>query len=72
MYKRQDAKRAIVLQRYCHVFRAGELVELVREAAAACGCGAALEEEYYDRGNWAVAVRKTRAAPTEPERIRAA
>eukprot|EP00056_Hartaetosiga_gracilis_P012412 m.198141 g.198141 ORF g.198141 m.198141 type:complete len:1092 (-) comp13685_c1_seq1:1986-5261(-) len=37
-----------VYQRYCHVYREGELGELVEEA------GMVVEESYFDRSNWCV------------------
>ena len=42
-----------VLQRYCHVYREGELIELI---GAVGGC--TVEEEYYDTGNWCVSLVK--------------
>jgi len=47
-------KHAVVYQRYCHVYRAGEL-----EALLACVEGAALEEAFFDAGNWCISFRKT-------------
>jgi alkylated DNA repair protein alkB family protein 8 len=47
------AKRAVVFQRYCHVYQEGELSALVREVP-----GARLLDEYYDTGNWCAVVTK--------------
>ena len=46
-------KGGLVLQRYCHVYREGELTELVASVA-----GARLVDEYYDVGNWCVLLEK--------------
>ena len=45
---------ADVLQRYCHVFRRGELAELVRSVE-----GARILDEYHDAGNWCVLAEKS-------------
>lgn len=50
-----DEKNAIVLQRYCHVYRDGELPSLVLDAA---GGHVRIDDAYYDQGNWAVACTK--------------
>ena len=47
-------KRAVVHQRYCHVYAEGELRSLVESVA-----GTAVLDEYYDTGNWCVVVEKT-------------
>ena len=49
------AKRAYVYQRYCHVYRRGELPKLFEGLD-----GARVVREYYDVGNWCVLVEKTR------------
>ncbi|CAK4628838.1 unnamed protein product [Aphanomyces euteiches] len=43
-----------VVQRYCHMFKEGELDALVRM----CG-NATIDESYYDQDNWAVLFTKT-------------
>ena len=48
-------KRAYVYQRYCHVYRRGELPKLFEGLD-----GARVVREYYDVGNWCVLVEKTR------------
>ena len=47
-------KRAVVHQRYCHVYAEGELRSLVESVA-----GTVVLDEYYDTGNWCVVVEKT-------------
>ena len=46
-------KRSVVYQRYCHVYREGELPRLF-DALPWCE----VEASYYDHGNWCVEVRK--------------
>ncbi|RLN65126.1 hypothetical protein BBP00_00003026 [Phytophthora kernoviae] len=43
----------VVVQRYCHMFKQGELEELVALAG-----NAEVEESYYDESNWAVILRR--------------
>lgn len=52
-------KNALVLQRYCHVYRHGELEDLILEAAGG-PTFVTIELAYYDQGNWAVAITKLR------------
>ncbi|KAJ0411634.1 hypothetical protein ATCC90586_004103 [Pythium insidiosum] len=47
------AAAPVVVQRYCHMFKQGELEELVRDAG-----DAEVEESYYDQSNWAVVLRR--------------
>ena len=47
-------KRAVVHQRYCHVYGEGELRSLIESVP-----GAAILEVYYDTGNWCAVVQKT-------------
>ena len=51
------SKRSVVFQRYCHVYRQGELRALIEAVG-----GATVLDEYYDTGNWCLAVRKDGAA----------
>lgn len=44
----------VVVQRYCHMFKQGELEELVALAG-----NAEVEESYYDESNWAVVIHRT-------------
>jgi alkylated DNA repair protein alkB family protein 8 len=53
-----EAKGAVVYQRYCHVYVAGELVSLVKAADGGTGW-LVVEESWYDSGNWCVRVRRT-------------
>ena len=46
-------KRAYSFQRYCHVYREGELTEIILSVP-----GARVVDEYYDTGNWCVVVEK--------------
>ena len=46
-------QQAVVHQRYCHVYREGELRRLVESVP-----GASVVQEYYDTGNHCVLVRK--------------
>ncbi|KAL1520153.1 hypothetical protein AB1Y20_023623 [Prymnesium parvum] len=46
-------KRAVVHQRYCHVYAEGELRELVESVE-----GFRVLEEYYDTGNWCILAEK--------------
>ncbi|TMW57169.1 hypothetical protein Poli38472_003094 [Pythium oligandrum] len=43
----------IIVQRYCHMFKQGELEELVAMAG-----NAVVEDSYYDESNWAVVLRR--------------
>ncbi|KAG7385058.1 Alkylated DNA repair protein alkB 8 [Phytophthora pseudosyringae] len=43
----------VVVQRYCHMFKQGELERLVELAG-----NAEVEESYYDESNWAVILRR--------------
>lgn len=43
----------VVVQRYCHMFKQGELEKLVELAG-----NAKVEESYYDESNWAVILRR--------------
>ena len=47
------SKRAVVFQRYCHVYRKGELRRIIDAVG-----GASVVEQYYDTGNWCVHVVK--------------
>lgn len=57
----QDAASAApTYQRYYHLFRAGELKELVEAAAAAClthGTQLTVDEERWEEGNWWITAR---------------
>ena len=48
------SKRAVVFQRYCHVYRAGELRTLIESVG-----GAAILDEYDDTGNHCILVQKS-------------
>merc|ERR1712039_168026 len=48
-----EEKRAVVYQRYCHVYKEGELQELF-VATGMCE----VEEVYMDTGNWCVIARR--------------
>ena len=50
---RGDAQ--VVVDRYCHVFRKGEIEDLIRRIP---GDGVSIDEVYYDTGNWCVAATK--------------
>lgn len=54
---KEDEKGALVFQRYCHVYRRGELEDLCSSVPGAC-----VEEAGWDRGNWFVMVRKQESA----------
>ena len=54
---KEDEKGALVFQRYCHVYRKGELEDLCSSVPGAC-----VEEAGWDRGNWFVLVRKQESA----------
>lgn len=49
-----EAKRAVVLQRYYHLFEHGELSRLARLAG-----GLQVLGEEYDRDNWCLVVERT-------------
>jgi SAM-dependent methyltransferase len=51
---RNEGEGEVTLQRFCHLFVRGELEDLARDAAPAC----AIDEAWYDRGNWCVVLRK--------------
>lgn len=48
-----ESKRAVVFQRYCHVYQQGELRDLVATVS-----GVRVLDEYYDTGNHCMAVEK--------------
>ena len=47
-------------QRYCHVYKEGELESLFT-AQFDVGTEVAIVDQYYDRGNWCVVVQKLKA-----------
>jgi len=52
-------KKSVVYQRYCHVYKKGELEGLLLEAGAKDGTTTgescvAIEDSYYDMSNWCV------------------
>eukprot|EP00038_Savillea_parva_P009126 m.181433 g.181433 ORF g.181433 m.181433 type:complete len:711 (+) comp15256_c0_seq1:102-2234(+) len=49
-----------VLQRYCHVYKEGELQELARALP-----WLEVTDSWYDTGNWAVVLHKVRAVPDD-------
>ncbi|GAB9471669.1 Alkylated dna repair protein alkb 8 [Globisporangium polare] len=51
--KKEKKSEPIVVQRYCHMFKEGELEQLVAMAG-----NARVEEHYYDESNWAVVLRR--------------
>ncbi|RLN73123.1 hypothetical protein BBJ28_00002787 [Nothophytophthora sp. Chile5] len=51
----QKTPERVVVQRYCHMFKQGELEDLVTQAG-----NAEVEESYYDESNWAVVLRRVR------------
>ena len=55
-------KKAFVFQRYCHVYKSGELEQLCWPLVEAGWVE--VEDVYYDTGNWCVVARKTAPAPT--------
>lgn len=70
--KVDSEKNAIVLQRYCHVYKEGELEQLVLAAAEGQPYSVRIDQGYYDQGNWAIAVTKLKkesenASPTSAE-----
>ena len=58
------AKQAVVFQRYCHVYVSGELTALAATLnQTAHRPWIQVEEEYYDTGNWCLALRKLADPP---------
>lgn len=54
-----EAKNAVVYQRYCHVYVQGELDGLFsREKSVELSEACEVEAAYMDTGNWCVRVRK--------------
>ena len=51
-----EEKRAVVLQRYCHVYAAGEISSLFAPMVAEGTVE--LSPEYWDTGNWAVVAKR--------------
>ena len=49
-----SAKQAVVFQRYCHVYRQGELRALIESF----GSAVRVVDDYYDTGNWCIQVEK--------------
>lgn len=47
-------KQAVVFERYCHVYRAGELEALLSRL----GPVVSVQRVYWDTGNWALLVQK--------------
>jgi alkylated DNA repair protein alkB family protein 8 len=52
-----DEKQSVVFQRYCHVYREGELQELV-ESLPNAAKWLRVERVFYDTGNWCMIVEK--------------
>jgi alkylated DNA repair protein alkB family protein 8 len=52
--EQEKSSTAAVVQRFCHMFKQGELEQLVGLAG-----DAQVEESYYDESNWAVVLRRT-------------
>ena len=52
-------KKAVVLQRYCHVYAKNELESLIMQLESD---QIAITDAYYDQGNWAVVVTKKAAS----------
>mmetsp|Transcript_17352 Transcript_17352/g.22704 ORF Transcript_17352/g.22704 Transcript_17352/m.22704 type:complete len:277 (-) Transcript_17352:18-848(-) len=52
-----ENKNATVFQRYCHVYKAGELESLFEKA---CNGSVRIDKVYWDTGNWAIIVTKER------------
>ena len=50
---RDGTQKQEEFQRYCHVFKAGELTELFHKCP-----GAVVEKEWFERSNWCVLVRR--------------
>lgn len=48
-----EAKKTIVYKRYYHVFKKGELEDLIKELNLAD-----IVESYYDHANWCVKIKK--------------
>jgi hypothetical protein len=46
-------KQSVVYQRYCHVYREGELRALFEGLATAV-----VVEDYYDAGNWCIRAQR--------------
>jgi len=56
-------KKSFVFQRYCHVYKEGEIESLLLEAARGMGSGddlISVQETYYDMSNWCVRFQKLR------------
>jgi hypothetical protein len=51
---RAEGKSSNVFQRYCHLYKQGELEQLCEEIA-----GCAVVQSYYDSSNWCVMLQKT-------------
>ena len=51
---RKAQGKGLVFQRYCHVYKKGELEGL----AARLGKGVSVVESYYDTGNWCMVLEK--------------
>lgn len=55
---RHESKRTVELQRYCHLFRKGELEQLLEAVP-----GVRVERSYYDQSNWCAVFRAPPQAP---------
>lgn len=53
--KATPTEQTAVLQRYCHVYRKGELDALVAQLPSA-----KIVESFYDKGNWVLVVEKVK------------
>ena len=53
-----EEKGAVVFQRYCHVYKEGELRDLFAQLP-----WLRVEEEYYDTGNWCITAEKLSEPP---------
>lgn len=53
LFKLNEGKKALVYKRYYHVFKNGELEELIQEIPEL-----EIEESFYDHANWCVKLKK--------------
>jgi hypothetical protein len=51
---RSEGKSSTVFQRYCHLYKQGELEQLCEEIN-----GCKVLQSYYDNSNWCVVLQKT-------------
>ena len=56
---------SVTLQRFCHVFRQGELESLFLDVSRESQTHIEILESYFDMSNWCILVRKASSVPVQ-------